>query len=136
MNELKEIICTLIIPRKFYQELTDEMKEMFENEKGDYVTTFPAETVDSTFLGEYIQAFCEVVLIEGNPKYEVSEDTEVKTELYKLGNSEKKYCMLVDIKYSGSDKVYNDILYFNEISQSLGYYTFELLGDQTMMSVE
>lgn len=132
MEEVKQIICTLIIPEKYYLELKNEIKEIFSKEKKSYKTQFPADAEESTFLGEYIQAFCEVVLIEGNPKYGITEDTLIETELFKLGDSEKNYCILIDIKSSESKKIANDILYFTEVSQNLGNYTFELLGDQTM----
>ena len=136
MEKLEQILCTLLIPKKIYMELNDEVKELFTYEDGIYSTQFPADADENTFLGEYIQAFCEVVLIINNPKYEVNDDCEVSTDLLKLGPSEESFCLLINIKYSGSDKTHHDTLYFQEVSQSLGYYTFELLGDQTLFSIE
>lgn len=136
MEQIKKIVCTLIIPEKFYTELNDEVKELFVENEGSYSAQFPADAEENTFLGEYIQAFCEVVLIINNPKYEFTEECELSTELLKLGDTEKSYCLLINIKYPGSEKIHNDILYFQEVSQSLGYYNFELLGDQTLFSVE
>lgn len=136
MEEIKQIICTLIIPKKIYMELTEEVKEIFVEKDGAYSIQFPADAEENSFLGEYIQAFCEVVLIQNNPKYEITNDCVLKTELLKLGASEKSYCLLINIQYPGSDKIHHDILNFQEVSQSLGYYTFELLGDQTFFSIE
>ncbi|MFA9376546.1 MAG: hypothetical protein ACERKZ_07310 [Lachnotalea sp.] len=136
MEEIKQILCTLIIPRKIYRELNEEVKEIFVQKNGSYATEFPADAEENTFLGEYIQAFCEVVLISNNPKYEITEECQLSTELLKLGSSEEDFNLLVNIQYPGSDKVHHDILVFQEVSQSLGYYTFELLGDQTLFSVE
>ncbi len=136
MEEIKQIICTLIIPKKIYRQLTDEIQEIFVEKAGSYSTQFPADAEENTFLAEYIQAFCEVVLIQGNPKYEITEECVLTTELLKQGSTEKDYCMIIDIQYPGSDKVFHEILSFMEVSQSLGYYTFELLGDQTLFSVE
>jgi hypothetical protein len=136
MEKLKQILCTLIIPNKNYMELTEEVKELFTMEDGYYSTQFPADAEEDSFLGEFLQAFCEVVLIINNPKYEVTDDCVLSTELLKLGPTEESYCLQVNIKYPGADKIYHDTLYFKEVSQSLGYYTFELLGDQTIFSVD
>jgi hypothetical protein len=136
MEKIKQILCTLIIPKKFYMELTEEVKELFVEHAGSYSTEFPADAEENTFLGEFIQAFCEVVLIINNPKYEVTDDCKLSTELLKLGNSEESFNLLINIQYPGSDTLHHDILVFQEVSQRLGYYTFELLGDQTFFSVE
>lgn len=136
MEEIKEIICTLIIPKKIYMELTEEIREIFVEKEGLYSTQFPADAEENTFLGEYIQAFCEEVLIKYNPKYEITDDCTISSELLKLGPSERAYSLLISIQYPGSNQEHHDILYFQEVSQSLGYYTFEMLGDQTLFSTE
>ncbi len=136
MEEVKKIVCTMIIPGDIYMELTDEAKELFIEHGSSYSTEFPADANEGTFLGEFIQAFCEVVLIINNPKYEVTEESNLKTELFKLGQTEDSFCLLIDIVYPGSDKVHHDTLYFQEISQSIGKYTFKLLGDQKLFSTE
>jgi hypothetical protein len=136
MDEVKKIVCTIIIPGKIYRELKEEVRELFVEEEGLYSAQFPADTTENTFLGEFICAFCEVVLIMNNPKYEVTEECQLSTELLRFGTSEESYCLLVNIKYPGSDKVHHDTLYFKEVSQSLGFYTFELLGDQTLFSID
>ncbi|WOO35060.1 hypothetical protein R2R35_14775 [Anaerocolumna sp. AGMB13020] len=136
MDEAKKIVCTLIIPSKIYRELKAEVRELFAEEEGVFSVQFPADTAENTFLGEFICAFCEVVLIMNNPKYEITEECQLSTELLRFGTSEESYCLLVNIKYPGSDKVHHDTLYFKEVSQSLGFYTFELLGDQTLFSID
>lgn len=136
MDAVEQILCTLIIPSKFYLELTDDVKELFIQDDGYYSAQFPADTTEDTYLGEYIKAFCEVALIINNPKYEITEACELSSELLKFGQSEESYSLLITIKYPGSDKEYNDVLFFKEISQSLGYYTFELLGDQTLFAID
>ncbi|SFR64618.1 hypothetical protein [Anaeromicropila populeti] len=136
MEKTEQIVCTLRIPKQIYMELTEGARELFIEQAGGYSTVFPADTREDDFLGEFIQAFCEVVLVINNPKYEVTDDCKVSTELLALGQSEKSFSMLVNIQYPGSEKIYHDILAFQEISQSPGKYVFELLGDQTFFSVE
>ncbi len=136
MEEVKKIICTLLIPRDIYMELNSQIQELFVEDGSFYATDFPADAEEGTFLGEYLQAFCEVVLIMNNEKYEVTNESSLKTELFKLGQTEDSFCMLIDITYPDSDKVYHDALYFQEISQSLGKYCFKLLGDQKLFSTE
>lgn len=136
MKEIKQILCKLTIPGQYYNELSEEVKELFIENDGYYSAEFPAETEREEFLGEYIQAFCEVVLIIKNPKYQITEDCEIETKLLKLGQSEESFSLLVNISYPGVNKSYHDILVFQETAQSLGYYSFELLGDQTMFSID
>lgn len=136
MEQKNNILCTLLIPLKIYRELKEEVKEIFVEDEGLYAAQFPADSTENSFLGEFICAFCEVVLICNNPKYEVTSECELNTELLRFGTSEETYCLLVSIKYPGSDKVHHDTLYFREVSQSLGFYTFEMLGDQTLFSIE
>ena len=136
MEQIKQILCTLIIPKKSYMELTEEAKELFAEKNGSYSAEFPADAEEHLFLGEFLRAFCEVVLIINNPKYQVTEDCDVSTELLKLGQSEEAFSLLVNIQYPGSDNTHHDILVFQEVSQSPGYYSFELLGDQTMFSAD
>lgn len=136
MEKVEKIICTLVIPNKYYQELSSEVKDIFSWENGRYYTEFPADAEEGNFLGEYLQAFCEVVLIMNNPKYGITEDCELSTELLKIGQTEENFMLLINIKYPGSEKIYNDILVFQEVEQKLGYYSFELIGDQTVFSPE
>lgn len=136
MEKLQKIICTLIIPNKYYQELNNDIKEIFIWKDARYYTEFPADVQEESFLGEYIQAFCEVVLIINNPKYGITKECKLHTELLKLGQTEEVFSLLMNIQYKGSNKNYHDILVFQEVSQKLGYYTFELLGDQTVFSPE
>ncbi len=65
-----------------------------------------------------------------NPKYEVTNDCVLSTELLKLGASEESYGLLINIQYPKSGQLHHDILYFRKVSQSLGDYTFELLENQ------
>lgn len=136
MKKENEIICTLILPRKYYLELSEEIRGIFEEQGGKYQTQFPADAEEDSFLGEYLQAFCEVVLIMNNPKYQVTEQCLVKSQLLKMGSSEEQFSMLVDIKYPEEQDPHNEVLVFQEVSQSLGYYTFELLGDQRIFAID
>lgn len=136
-DSASSITCQLFIPAKYYAELKEDTKELFkEASPGYYFSEFPAEVEDSSFLGEFLTAFCEVALIMGNPKYEYTEECELHSELLKLGTDEKSFNLLVTIQYPGTDSSFHDILIFKEKEQSLGFYSFELLGDQTIFSAD
>lgn len=131
------ITCRLYIPAKYLTELNDSTKELFQTTpSGDYYSEFPAEVEDSSYLGANIIAYCEVVLITGNPKYEYTDECALQCELLKLGSDETSFNLLVNIKYPNHDSTFHDLLIFKEREQRLGFYSFELLGDQTLFSAD
>lgn len=137
MNNRTTIHCKLFIPASYYLALNTNGKALFDqDEYGHYFADFPAEVDNQRYLGECLVAFCEVSLILANPKYEITKDCDLHCELLKLGQDEKTYNLLLTIVYPNSANVFHDILVFQEKEQYLGFYSFELLGDQTLFSVE
>lgn len=136
-NSVSPITCQLFVSSKFYLELNEHVKELFkEADSGFYFAEFPAEVENSSYLGEYLIAFCEVVLIIANPKYEYTDQCELNCELMKLGTDESSFNLLISIRYPGVASTFHDILIFKEREQRIGFYAFELLGDQTMFSID
>ena len=137
MEENQTFNCRLYLPDTHYKQLKAEIKDIFTKAKGSnmYFTDFPAG-FEGGDLGEYITAFIEIALISGNDKYEIADDTEVSCEMFKLGQTEKNFSIIVTIKYSNSDKDFNEILNFNKLEETDDYFSFELMGDQTMFSIE
>lgn len=133
MNSLTTITCQLYIPSRYYKELNQNVRELFTpDDFGFYVTEFPANVEDSSYLGEFLTAFCEVSLIMANPKYEYTDKCSLNCELLKVGTDESSFNLFVSIQYPDVDSTFHDILIFKEREQRLGFYSFELLGDQTM----
>jgi hypothetical protein len=131
------ITCRLYIPQKYYAKLNDKAKEIFiDDNLGLYYSEFTANVTDKSYLGEFIIAYCEVSLIMNNPAYELTPECDLHCELLKLGHDENHYNLLIDIKYPDIQETFHDILLFKEREQHLGFYSFELLGDQTLFSVE
>ena len=137
MDTCTTVNCKLFIPASNYLVLNANGKSLFEqDEYGYYFAEFPANIDSQHYLGEYLVAFCEVSLIMANPKYEITKDCKLQCELLKLGSDEKAFNLLLTIKYPDSPKTFHDILVFHEKEQYPGFYSFELLGDQTLFSVE
>jgi len=131
------ITCQLYIPPKYYIQLEASIQQLFESDDlGFYYSEFPAVVAVDSYLGEYLVAYCEITLIMGNPKYQLSEECNLQCELLKLGQEEHAFNLLITIRYPGVQDNFYDILVFKEREQLLGFYSFELLGDQTMFSTE
>lgn len=137
MNIQETITCRLYIPAKYYTELNDQGKEMFTKaiDSSLYFTDFSAGFDGGSFY-DYITAFCEISLIMLNDKYNITEDTALHSELFKLGKTDKTFSLLITIKYPGSEGEYHDFLSFNKLEESEKYFSFELLGDQTMFAMK
>lgn len=129
--------CRLYIPAKYYKELNDEGRSLFEkaHDSSMYFADFPAGFDEGDFY-EYIIAFCEVSLIMSNTKYEITEDTKLGCEIFKLGQTDKSFSLLITIKYPGVKEKFHDFLNFNKLEERENYFSFELLGDQTMMAIK
>lgn len=137
MSNTTNITCCLYIPQKYYIQLDPNIQELFKSDDfGFYYSQFPANVPEDSYLGEYLVAYCEVSLIMGNPKYQLNNECDLKCELLKLGQDENSFNLLITIHYPQVQEAFHDILVFKEREQSLGFYSFELLGDQTMFSTE
>ncbi len=131
------ITCRLYLPLKNYLLLSDKSKALFETEDNcEYFAEFPAPVTEDSFLGEYIIAFCEVALIMPDPKYQLTPECNLESQLLKLGQGEDYFNLLLTITYPSNSDTFHDILIFKEREQRLGYYSFELVGDQTVFSME
>lgn len=128
--------CKLVLPGKYYVQLTDEGKQLYEEGQKGMEVAFPVKFIDGVTLADCVPAFVESVYLEFNPKYEISEDTNVKCELYKLGKTDEVFNLLVTISYPESDKEFYELLIFNQVELTDDCFTFELMGDQTMFNME
>jgi hypothetical protein len=137
MTNITNITCQLYIPQKYYLQLDSNMQELFKSDDlGFYYSGFPADIRDDSYLGEYLIAYCEIALIMGNPKYQLTDECDLQCELLKLGQDENAFNLLVTIHYPGVSESFHAILVFKEREQRPGFYSFELLGDQTMFSTD
>jgi len=137
MAEVTMITCRLYISSKYHKELNKKSQELFTlDDYGQYYSEFPAPVEDNSYLGEYMIAYLEVAIIMNNPKYNLTPACDLKCELLKLGPKENVFNLLLSITYPNVVNVFHDILIFKEREQHLGFYYFELIGDQTMFSIE
>lgn len=128
--------CKMILGKKFYDQLNEGGQELFEWSGDGYCAGFQAINEDGITLGNCIMSFCEVAYIGLNPKYQVSENTEVKCELYKTGKEETTFSVLVTIKYPEEKKPYHEMLIFAQRELTDTLYSFELVGDQSMFAIK
>lgn len=127
--------CKLILPGKYYIQLTEEGKQLYSEKENGMEVTFPVDFMDGVTLADCVPAFVESVYLEFNSKYEIKEDTKVKCELYKLGKTQEVFNLLVSIRYPQHDKEFYELLIFNTVELSDKCFTFELIGDQTMFNM-
>lgn len=136
MVKEKMFECKLVLPGKYYVQLTEEGKQLYEECQVGMKVTFPVELIDGITLADCVPAFVESVYLEFNPKYEITEDIKVACELYKLGKTDEVFNLLVTITYPESDKEFHELLIFNQVELTDDCFTFELMGDQTMFNME
>lgn len=136
MKERSHFICRLYIPKKYYNELNVEGRSLFikAEDSNMYFVEFPAGFDRGDFY-EYITAFCEVSLIMLNDKYCITDDTILSCEVFKLGKTNKNFSLLISIKYPDHKNEFHDFLNFNALEEKENYFSFELLGDQTMFAI-
>lgn len=128
--------CKLVLPGKYFVQLTDDGKQLYEEGHNGMEVTFPVEFINGVTLADCVPAFVESVYLEFNSKYEIAEDTDVKCELYKLGKTNEVFNLLVTISYPQSDKEFYELLIFKQVDLTDDCFTFELMGDQTMFNME
>lgn len=128
------INCRLFISGLDYIQLSEDIQVMFQPEEGspDYFCDFPAYIDQESALMESIIAFCEISLVMGNLKYQVTETTKLKFDLFKLVKSSKNFSLILTIQYPNIEQEFNEILTFEEVQATDNTYVFRYLGDQTM----
>lgn len=127
--------CKMILPDKFYTQLNEEGKQLFEQSLEGFCAVFDAICEEGVTLGNCILSFCEVAYIGLNPKYKVEENTAVKCELYKTGKDDRMFSVLVSIEYQDVKEPYHELLIFAQRELTDSFYSFELVGDQTMFAL-
>ncbi|WP_310603349.1 hypothetical protein [Anaerosporobacter sp.] len=128
--------CKLVLPRKYYVQLAEEGKQLYEESPNGMEVAFPVELTEGITLADCVPAFVESVYLEFNPKYEITDSTEVTCELYKLGKTDEVFNLLVTITYPESEKEFHELLIFHQVELTEDCFTFELMGDQTMFNME
>ncbi len=131
----EELTCKMLLGKKFYEQLNKEGKKLFETTPEGFCASFQAFLQEGITLGNCVMSFCEVAYIGLNPKYKITEDTEVKCELYKTGREDKTFSILVTIQYQGDKELYHELLIFAQRELTDTLYSFELIGDQTMFAI-
>ena len=130
--EENELTCKMFLGAKFYEQLNDEGKELFESTPEGFCATFNAILEDGVTLGNCVMSFCEVAYIGLNPKYQVNDATSVKCELFKTGKEDTTFSVLVTIEYPGEKEQHHELLVFAQRDLTDTLYSFDLIGDQTM----
>lgn len=131
----EEFTCKMFLGKKFYDQLSDEGKEVFEYTTEGFCATFQAICEDGVTLGNCVMSFCEVAYIGLNPKYQVGEKTKVKCELYKNGKDDTTFSVLVTIEYQEDKEMHHELLIFAQRELTDSLYSYELVGDQTMFAM-
>ena len=133
--EENELTCKMILGAKFYEQLNDEGKELFESTSEGFCATFNAILEDGVTLGNCVMSFCEVAYIGLNPKYQANDAASVKCELFKTGKEDTTFSVLVTIEYPGDKEQHHELLVFAQRELTDTIYSFELIGDQTMFAM-
>ncbi len=130
--------CKLYIDTNYYDKLNEAGKALFDHEACSnlFYTTFPAELENDSDLSECITAFCEVGLILFNDQYHITDDTDLSCEIFHLGQAKHLFTLVITIKYPNNDELFHDMMTFEILSQDETQFSFKLLGDQTLFSLE
>lgn len=134
----QKVTIRLYIPAEYLSELKTEAAQVFtEADRGNrYYVELPAEIQENEYLGEYIIACCETLLIMMNPKYGVDETTELDCELLRLGKTQNVFNLLISIKYPSAEETLHDIMLFRECEIEEFLYSFEFIGDQRIFAAK
>lgn len=134
-NMPKIFACKMFLGAKFYEQLNDEGKELFENTPEGLCASFTAVLGDGVTLGNCVMSYCEAAYIGLNPKYQIEEKTSVKSELYKTGKEDTTFSVLVTIEYQDDKEPHHELLIFTQRELTDSSYSFELIGDQSMFAL-
>jgi len=124
----------LYLDRKHYEQLSEEGKSLYQNADDSLSVTFPTFLSDGVTLADCVLAFVESVYLEVNPKYGIQKETTVKSELYKLGNKDQVFNLLVTFGEKKEEQ--HEILIFKRENLNDTEFAFSLVGDQTMFQME
>lgn len=132
------IPCKLYIDSSYYRKLNETGQSLFERAINSnlFYTTFPAELQADSDLVECIIAFCEVTLIALNDVYGITDDTKTSCEIFRFGQSENLFTLLITINYPNDDELYHDMMNFEILEDDENAFRFKLLGDQTLFAQE
>lgn len=130
-----QFTCKMFLDTKFYKQLNEQGKEIFECTPEGFCATFPAILEEGVTLGNCVMSFCEVAYIGLNPKYDTENAESVKCELYKPGQEDTTFNVLVTITYKNDKEPHHDLLIFVQKALSDTLYSFQLVGDQTMFAI-
>ena len=134
-EEMQTFTCTMYLDRKFYEQLNSQGKEFYQYHKDGYYAQFPAVLEEGVTLGNCVMSFCEVAYLGFNDKYRTLEAKELKCELYKPGQEDQVFNVLVSITYPGDKQVYHELLIFTQMELTESSYSYKLIGDQTMFAI-
>ena len=132
------IACKLYIDSLYYEKLNSEGQALFDYEEASslYYTVFPAASCHGDCLYEYIIAFIEVALIMTNHNYDLTNESTLKCEVFKLTKSKTLFTLLIEITHPNSPTCHHDFMTFEILNQTAYGFDFKLLGDQTLFSSE
>lgn len=136
--EIAKTKIRYIISSEYYSELDETGKELFQESKygSKYYAELPALIEDNDYLSDYIRAGVEVLIVICNPKYEITENTTLETEILRLSKDDKTFNLLVNIKHKDNNETFHDILIFKEKSNNEDCIEYEMIGDQRMFAMK
>lgn len=131
----EQFTCKMFLEPKFYEQLNEAGKEIFECTQEGFCAAFPAILEDGVTLGNCVLSFCEVGYVGLNPKYDADHAEYVQCELYKPGKEDTVFQVLVTVKYQNEPECQHDLLLFVQQELSEFLFSFKLIGDQTMFAI-
>lgn len=129
------ITCVMYLAPKFYEQLTEEGKQIFDATPQGICAAFPAVVGEGITLANCVMSFCEVAYIGMNPKYETERASAVTCELYKPGKEDATFNILVTIEYPNDKTPHHELLILVQRKLTENLYSFELVGDQSMFAM-
>lgn len=134
--ENENLLCKLILAPEFYEELIEEGKGIYTLTENGYETEFPALVGDGITLGDCLRIFCETAYLKKNPRYELTEECTIESELYKLNENGDMFNMMITIHYPNVKDSFHEMLVFESKLLEENLCVFYLKGDQRMFAFE
>lgn len=134
----KKINCKLFIDEKYYKKLNATGKEIFiyDETSGLYYSYFPAEACSEEILYSCIIAYCEITVIDFNNIYNITDQVDLSCDIFRLGTSKQHFTLLITITYPDQTEAFHDMMTFEIIKNTSSSFNFQLLGDQTIFSLD
>lgn len=127
----------LYLERKYFEQLSEEGKSLYNRQEDSLSVEFPAVIEDGLTLADCVPAFIESVYLEMNPKYALGgKNVSVSSELYKLGQTDEVFNLLVTMQYEDEKEPKHEILIFQQEELTDDTFSFSLVGDQTFFQLE